>query len=275
MDKLYFSVAGVPASSPKPETLSGLTRIKELGLDGMELEFVNGVRMQEKKAQEVKDLAQSLNLILTAHAPYYINLNAKEPQKLENSKRHILQTAKIAFLAGAVSFTFHPAFYLKQDPLLVYEKVLTHIKNLQQEIIDLGYNILISPETTGKPTAFGSLSELLQLAKEVPNLNICIDFAHLHARSNGAYNSYDEFSQVLQDVKNINPLLLNQLHMHVSGIEYGEKGEKKHLPFKESDFKYQELLQALKDYKVKGVLVCESPILELDALLLKETYEKL
>ena len=68
---------------------------------------------------------------------------------------------------------------------------------------------------------------------------------------------------------------LDDLHIHLAGISYSEKGEKHHLPFLESDFNFIECLKALKDYKVKGCIICESPLLEKDALLLKETYEKL
>jgi deoxyribonuclease-4 len=65
------------------------------------------------------------------------------------------------------------------------------------------------------------------------------------------------------------------MHIHVSGIAYGGKGEIKHLNLKESDFQYTELLKALKDYDVKGIVICESPNLEEDALLLQATYDTL
>ena len=116
MEKLLFSVAGVPASSKKPDTLSGIRRIRELGLDGMELEFVNGVRMKEEKAAEAKALSRSLAVALTAHAPYYVNLNAAEPEKLQSSRSHLMQTARMAFLAGAVSLPFIPPITLKKIP---------------------------------------------------------------------------------------------------------------------------------------------------------------
>ena len=70
-------------------------------------------------------------------------------------------------------------------------------------------------------------------------------------------------------------LALFDMHIHLSGINYGAKGEKNHLSFAESDFNYTDCLKALKDYKVKGCVICESPILEKDAALLKETYNRL
>ena len=127
----------------------------------------------------------------------------------------------------------------------------------------------------GKISQFGSLEELLNLCSEVEGLAPCLDFAHLHART-GKYNSYYEFKSVLNQVeKRLGRPALDNLHLHVSGINYSNKsGEIMHLNLRESDFKYTELLQALKEQEVKGAVICESPNLEEDALHLQETYFK-
>ena len=102
-----------------------------------------------------------------------------------------------------------------------------------------------------------------------------IDFAHWHAR-NGRANSYAEFTAILARIKErLGDIALANMHIHLSGIAYGEKGERKHLNLKDSDLSYTELLQALKDFGVRGFLICESPNLEEDALLLQETYRRL
>jgi deoxyribonuclease-4 len=141
------------------------------------------------------------------------------------------------------------------------------------EIRKEGFDILMSPETTGKASVFGSLDEILKLAEEISGLNLCVDFAHLYSRSLGKLNSYEDFCEVLERIRRINPALLDALHIHISGIQYGEKGEVRHLPLGESGFDYRACLDALIDYGVKGVAVCESPALERDALILKEYYE--
>jgi len=98
----------------------------------------------------------------------------------------------------------------------------------------------------------------------------------LHARSNGKYNSYEEFRSVLEDSeKMLGKEFLKNMHIHISGIEYTSKGERRHLVLKDSDFKYQELLRALKEFDCRGVVICESPNIEVDALLLKKTFEEL
>lgn len=133
----------------------------------------------------------------------------------------------------------------------------------------------IRPEVTGRESQFGTLEEVLRLSAEVKGLAPCIDFAHWHART-GAFNSHKEFVTMLQRVESaLGRQALDNMHLHVAGIEYGRGGEKRHLRLKDSDLNFIELLQALKDYGVKGSLICESPNLEEDALLLQECYEAL
>ena len=127
----------------------------------------------------------------------------------------------------------------------------------------------------GKGTQFGDLDELINLCSELEGVLPTIDFAHLHARS-GAYNSYKEFSEILERIeKRLGHSALENMHMHISGIKYSARGELKHLNLKESDLDYRGLLQALKDHKAKGFAICESPNLEEDAQLLRDTYQSL
>ena len=115
---------------------------------------------------------------------------------------------------------------------------------------------------------------MLNLCSEVEGLAPCIDFAHLHART-GRYNSYYEFKSVLAlTERRLGRAALDNMHIHLSGINYTRYGETMHLNLRESDLKYTELLQALKEQDVKGCVICESPNLEEDALHLQETYHK-
>jgi len=90
---MKFGTAGVPNSSKDRSTLGGIRTIKELGLDAMEVQFVRGVKMKEEMAEKVRDLAKSLGVELSVHAPYYINLNANEEKKVEDSIRRLVETA--------------------------------------------------------------------------------------------------------------------------------------------------------------------------------------
>lgn len=276
MDKLYFGTAGVPLSSKKRDTLAGINQIKGLGLGAMELEFVRNVRMGEDTAAKVGKLAKETGVTLSAHAPYYINLNADTEEKRAKSRRWILDAAHIGWLAGATSVVFHPASYEKMEPEKVYGIVKTQLQEIVNELRRQGNQIWVCPEITGKPSYFGSLEELLQLSLEIDGVIPCIDFAHLHARTGGKFNTYKEFISILDSVKKtLGREGLDEMRIHLSGIEYADKGERKHLNLQESDFNYKDLLRAFKDFDIRGIVICESPNLEEDALLLQREYLKL
>jgi deoxyribonuclease-4 len=274
--ELLFGTGGVPFSAESRSTEAGIERIAELGLGCMEVEFVQGVRMSPQVAVSVGELAASKKVALTAHGPYFINLNAVEPQKVHMSKERILQTARIAALFGARSITFHAAFYLKNTPAGTYAVVKKRLQEVVNTLRKEGNKVTISPEVTGKPSQFGTIEEILQLSSEMEGVLPCIDFSHWHART-GKANSYQEFSHILDQVeKKLGRRGLDNMHIHVSGIAYGNKGEIKHLMLLDSDMQYTELLKALKERKAKGVVICESvPYLEDDALLLQQTYRRL
>ena len=107
MNKLLFGTAGIPVCQEKRDSVLGVQKVRELGLDCMELEFVHGVNMGGEQAAKVRDAAKQNNIVLTAHGPYYINLNSLEPQKIGASRARIIKTAKVADQAGAFSITFH------------------------------------------------------------------------------------------------------------------------------------------------------------------------
>ena len=107
MAGLLFGTGGTPRSATPPSTISGIGRIAELGLGCMEIEFVQGVKMGESSALAVAETASRLGIRLSAHAPYFINFNAREPEKVKASQQRLLQTARIASLCGAETVVFH------------------------------------------------------------------------------------------------------------------------------------------------------------------------
>ncbi len=274
--KMKFGTAGIPHIAKGKSVLAGFRAIKELGLDGMEVEFVYGARMKEEDAKKIAAYIKDAGLFATVHGPYYINLNSLEPEKIAASEERILKSARLAGLMGAKSLTFHAAFYLQQDPKQVYQKVKRELAKLARQLRNEKIDIPLRPELTGKPSQFGDLAEITDLAREVEGVEACIDFSHYYARYAGKNNSYKEFAAALEVLKQKRGVAaLRELHLHVSGIEYTAKGERKHLTLQESDFNYRELLRALADCGAAGYLICESPNLEADALLMKKYYASL
>ncbi len=273
---LNFLTAGMPLRTGKGSYPEALSIIEEMNLDGMELEFVHGVRMTPETREKIRTICQEKNLLLTAHAPFYINLNSKEQDKVEASAARIIETAAVAGEAGAFSITFHAAYYMGKDKETVFNQVKQQIETINKTLEKENINLWIRPETTGKPTQWGDLDEIINLSKEFENVLPCIDFSHLHARSGGEYNTYDEFSKIFEKLgKELGDKAINNFHGHLAGIDYGAKGEKKHLNLEESDMNYKDLIKVMKKFNVKGALVCESPNIEDDADLLKKFYNTL
>ena len=266
----------MPLSARDRSSESGVNRIRELQLGALELEFVQGVRMGAEKAQKVGQVALEQGIALSCHGPYWINLNSRESEKIIASKERILHTARIAQILGVRSVIFHPAFYHEDAPGLVFERVVRELIEVREVLAAEGNEVSLRPETTGKVSQFGNLQETIKLAQQIPGVLPCIDFAHLHARSNGRFNSYDEFCGILEETAEALGERWNKnVHFHIAGIEYGLKGEKRHLILQESDFKYTELMKAMHTFGVEGLAICESPNLEEDALLMQRIYSSL
>lgn len=273
-DKLNFITAGMPIRTGKGSYPQAFDVLKEMNLDGMELEFVHGVRMSDDNRIFVKEMAK--NFVITAHGPFYINLNSKEEEKIEASVQRIIDTAAVAVQAGAFSITYHAAFYMGRDKETVFEQVKTQTKRIIDILENEKIKVWVRPETTGKATQWGDIDEIINLSKEFEQVLPCVDFSHLHARSAGEYNTYDEFSKVLEKMgNNIGQYALENFHGHLAGIEYTAKGEKQHLNLENSDMNYKDLIKVMKEFGVKGALVCESPNIEDDCKLLKNYYESL
>jgi deoxyribonuclease IV len=274
MATLLFGTAGIPHSTWPQETGEGIRRVAALGLDGMEVEFVQGVYLNEAQAKAMAGIAKNNRVKLSVHAPYYLNFNAHELPKLHSSQGMLHKAARIAWLCRAHTIVFHAGFYLGDPAQKVYDTAKSAIREVLDKLDADDNPITLRPESAGKPTQFGTVDELVNLTKELTRVAPCIDFAHWHARL-GGNNSYAEFSALFKDLrKHLGEVAMQDMHMHVSGIEYGRGGEKRHLPLRSSDFRFEDLLRALKDQGVGGMLICESPNREEDALLLKETYQK-
>ncbi len=273
--ELIFGTAGIPISTMPRGTLEGIKQVRKLGLSCMELEFVRQVNITKQKAPEVKRAAEENKITLTCHGQYYINLNSADKEKKKASEERVLNAARIAWLSGVKSLTFHAAYLGGMERKKVYETVKEALQKITKTLEDEGNGIEVRPELTGKQSQFGDLDELIKLSQEIGSIKPCIDFAHYHARYNGKYNTYKEFADVLEKLEaGLGREILDHMHIHMSGIKYGLKGELSHLELNNSDMNYKDLMKVFKDYKIKGYVICESPNIEKDALLMKRTYEE-
>lgn len=272
---LRFGTSGIPRSTGRPGTDHGIRRARELGLDCLEMAWVNGVRMGEAAAERIARAARETGLELTVHGPYYINL-CGGAEIVARSLVRLLHTARQAERCGARSFCFHAGFYQGLDAQSADRRVREALARVTADLRREGVRVDVRPELTGRPSQVGSLEEILAWSESIEGVRPCVDFSHQYARHGGAFNTYREFAGTLERIRErLGRGALERLHVHVAGIEFGPRGERRHVPLRESRFRYRELLRAFKDFRVSGWVVCESPAMEDDALVLQRTYRRL
>ncbi len=260
MAKIRFGPGGL---GPAKYAIENLKRFHKQGLRACEIEFTHGIYIKEEQCKEIWKAAKKLDIKLSIHSQYWINLNSKDKKKIEASKKRILDCCKIGELLGAYQVVFHPGYYGKKSKEESYETIKNAILEIQKKIKKQGWKIKLSAETTGKINVFGSVEEILNLVGET-SCDFTIDFAHLFARNQGKL-SYEYFIEKLK--------LFKKLHCHFSGIEFGEKGEKRHKLTKEKY--WRELLEALKKTNHELVIINESPDPVGDAVLGLRVWESL
>lgn len=271
-ERLLFGPAGIPLSTPQPSLLKAIQRVKELGLACLEVEMVRGVRLATETARAVHQEAEKLGIALSVHAPYSINFLSPETGKRLSSQEQLLAAARLADLCGARSLVFHAGFYGQNTSMRAIQSLQETLKEVFSRLHQEKNRVGLRVETMGKKSQFGTLEEVLTLCQEVPGLQPCLDFSHLYARE-GAANGYRHFVRILTKVeKKLGSRALHNLHLHVSGVQFGLKGEIKHLNLRHSDFLWEELIMALQDMEAAGLVICESPSLESDALMLQNYY---
>lgn len=268
---LRFGPAGIPVSSSKRDTLSGVKKVAELGLNAMEVEFVRGVRMGVETAKQVRGIAEKLNVSLSAHAPYFINLASEDEKKRKKSITFITDTSRIADALGAKTVVFHPGYYYRKDKNKTFSLMVDNIKKTKNIVEENKWDVTLAPETMGRQAAFGNLDETIKLCEEtgvVPT----IDFAHIHARGNGCLKTRHDFGEIFDKLEKLN---LKSLHMHFTGVEYKAGNEKKHLILEDGNLDFSLLAKELAERNINGTVINESPNLETDALYMKRVYGRM
>lgn len=244
------------------EAVSNLEYYKSLGISACEIAFTYGAYIKTKKqAEPIKQAAEKLKISLSIHAPYWINLNSEDKEKIEQSKKRILRSLEVGTWLGATHIVFHAGYYGKLSKPETYENIKKQILEIQEEIKKNKYTPKLAPEVMGKINVFGSIEEISKLSKETKT-GACIDVAHILARYKE--NKFSETWKAFNHLK--------EFHIHFSGIEYTEKGEKNHKRPTE-----KEITNLLKNLpKNKPItIISESPSPVEDTILTLDKYTKL
>jgi deoxyribonuclease-4 len=266
---LRFGPAGVPPSAGSTE--EGVRLVHSLGLSAMEVEFVRGVRMKPEEARRVGRTASELDVRLSAHAPYYINLNSRDREIIQRSKEHILLTMERAGDLGAAIIVVHGGFYSEMPSEAATEMIAQGVAEVRERADAAGLSgVVLGLETMGRKASWGTFRELRRVCSKVKSVQPVVDFAHLHARGEGSLRRPEDFAEVLADFERFKAPFL---HGHFTGIEWNHSGERKHLEVSAASPNFALLAPLLREKPYDITLICESPLLDKDALLMKEIAE--
>jgi len=243
MSTIKFGPAGI---GPVKDAIANLEEFHRLGLKACEIAFTYGAYIKNREdAVAIGKVAKKLGIFLSIHAPYYINLNSKEVEKIEASKKRILKCCGVGHWLGAKRIVFHPGFYSSMKSEEAAIKIKENIVEMMEIVKKNKWDIELCPEVMGKVNVFGSIDEIAGLVRDT-GCGFCIDVAHVLARY-GEYK-FDEIKKAFPQ---------KRWHVHFSGIEYNEKGEKNHKLT--SIEEWNKLLKFLNGLEKEVVVICESP----------------
>jgi len=266
--EIKIGTAGIPIAANSNDTRMGIKVVSDIGLQAMEVEFVRGIHMSLEKAKEVGKVANEYNIELSVHAPYYINLLSSDASKLKASEKRVLDTLERGHMMGATIIAVHAGYYGKYreraDEIMLKE--LEKILEIREK---KDWSTLLGLETMGKQGQWGNLEEIVKLAKKIDIIPY-VDLCHIFAR-NAGYIDYKYVFDLLESLK------LKKWHFHFSGVEYSVVGirrgnERWHKPIRDSKGpNFEEFAKELLKRKKDTTIICESPLLEQDAIYMKDT----
>lgn len=235
--------------------------LKNLGLNGYEVECGRGVRISEA-AKALPKLAAENGIYVTLHAPYFISLSSVEEEKRQSSVGYILESAKAAKTVGAEKIVVHSGSCSKMTRAEACYLAKQTLQNAQKALDENGLSdIIICPETMGKINQLGTLEEVLELCGVDERFLPTVDFGHLNARTLGGIKTREDYAKILDAIENeLGHDRLSHMHIHFSKIEYTNGGEKKHLTFADETFgpQYEPLLDEIHKRKLEPSIICES-----------------
>jgi len=248
----------------------------EEGLDAFEYQAVRWgpePQMGREAAERLGANARECNVWLTVHGSYFINFCGDEGT-VEASKNRLVACVTAADWMGAHTVVFHPGFYGKRTPEEALRTCRGAIEDALERIKALGITgVHLGPETTGKKSQLGSLSEVLTLCETLELTEPVIDWAHLHARGGGLIKSKEDYEKTLHEIEDrLGSETVKNLHVHFTPVEFTEKGERMHHTMSEPGYgpSFRPFAQLISELDLKPVVISESPVLDRDSIKMRE-----
>ena len=282
-DRTRFGPAGVPPLfkilGAKIDDIPRL--LYEENLDAFEYQAVRWGQKPQMKPEDAKRLSAETrknDVLLSMHGSYYVNLCGKK-EVAEASKKRLIACATAANWMGAYVVVFHMAFYGRLEKSYAFKTCVNALKDIVETMNSLGVrNVKLGPETMGRVYQVGSLNEILTICEEVEQIQLVIDWSHMHARRQGRFRKIADFRAVAEEVeRRLGTEAARTMHYHFSKIEYTDKGERRHHVLDEPRYgpDFEMLAEVIAEFKMRSVIICETPLLDVDAVKMRDTYKKI
>ena len=255
--------------------------IKNKGLDAYEYSFGHGYQMSSEMATKAGEKFQEHDIKVSLHAPFYINFANPDEEMFAKTLGYIHTGIKFLRVFGADRLIFHPASCgkLTRDKALriTHDRFDETFNKLEEEGLLEG--LLMCPETMGKTMQIGTYKEVVDLCKLNKHLVPTFDFGHINSLEQGSLKTKDDFKRIMDySLENIGYDKTNKAHIHFSKIQYGAKGEIKHLNYDDEVYgpEFDKLAEVLIEYSLSPRVICESMNqMPHDALIMKKIYYKI
>jgi len=253
--------------------------LREEGLDALEYEAVRWgpkPQIRQELAEKLGAAARENDVRLSLHGSYYINLSGKR-DVVEASKRRLIASATAADWMGAYVMVFHTGFYGRFEKDFAFKTFLNALKEVSAEMQNLGLRVKLGPETMGRKFQVGTLDEILTLCEEVEGTQLVVDWAHLYALHQGSLKKTEDFRAIVEKVEEkLGTEALRSMHCHFSKIEFTIQGEKRHHTLDEERYgpDFRLLAEVIADFQMHPTMICESPILDVDARKMQAMLNK-
>jgi deoxyribonuclease-4 len=249
-----------PARVPSRESPAhAIELLRERGYTACEIDFEGGFWMDYPWAEEFGKLARRRRLALSVHAPIAGFMGHVERDRKHGMAVGMLDhSAGIAVSAGAEPVVFHPGFLLGRTRKRALAQIVEQLADLRARLEAKGRGVPFGVEIMGRVREIGSLDDVVHISSRLPWVRPVIDFAHLHAVTDGALTTTKSFHEVLSAANAVLPRGA-PFHIHFSDIAFANRNETKHLPYGEGTLRAEPLGKALARFARPATVICEAP----------------
>ncbi len=252
--------------------------LKSLGLNAYEYAFNRGVNISDAKAIELGQVFADCGILVSAHAPYYINLANPDDEMASKSFGYIINSLAKLKLMGGTHLVVHVGSCGKLERSEALALIKRRLVTLKQLMIENNLtDMYVCLETMGKPAQIGTYEEIIDLCILYDRFMPTFDFGHINSLTGGTLKTSEDYKKIIDlCYQKLGSERTNNVHVHFSKIEYGAKGEIRHLTFEDQKYgpEFEPLAKVFKQYNMSPVVICESRGTQTkDALAMKTIYE--